>query len=384
MKISINLFICTIFVLLEMNFESILNDLLGIPRALLNCLNYYLSGEGLEKLKSIPKMIKSYNIEQIVFIGHSYNYFASSIAYYLINSFVFSSRQNLQDQRKINCMIEEIDEFLGYYNYNLKKSKSIFVFISQSGNSVQIQEGIKKLREAEIPEQNIWGVCNNSDSFLAKNVLSDYFFPINSGKEEVIGTKSYINCILVLNLISRFILGDTTINTRFEEEIRQLIFEIKFYGQDVEFHTRELVKFLGDDFSFLYFISKGASLSTAFQAAQSCTAYTRTFAEGISMGLFLHGPFQIVDDTFRCVLIVGDDSSVESTLELMDLITKKIGKGKVILINNSRKLSSMGRANENIYVFEHTITNPYLAPMFEIIVIQYLLLEQAKKRGVIL
>jgi hypothetical protein len=47
-----------------MNFESIRNDLLGIPKALLNCLNYYLSSEGLEKLKSIPKMIKSYNIEQ--------------------------------------------------------------------------------------------------------------------------------------------------------------------------------------------------------------------------------------------------------------------------------------------------------------------------------
>lgn len=367
-----------------MNFESIRNDLLGIPKALLNCLNYYLSSEGLEKLKSIPKMIKSYNIEQILFIGHSYNYFASLIAYYFINSFVLSTRQKPQDQKKINCKIEEIDDFLGYFNYNLKNSNIVFVFISQSGNSIQVQEGIKKLKEKEIPPQNIWGISNNSDSFLAKCVLPEYFFPINSGKEEVIGTKSYINSILVLNLVSRFILGESSICSKLEEEIRQLVFEIKFYGQDVEFHTRELVKFLGDDFNFLYFISKGASLSTAYQAAQSCTAYTRTFSEGISMGLFLHGPFQIVDDTFRCVLVIGDDTSIESTIDLMDLITKKIGKGKVILINNSRKLSSMGRANENIYVFEHTITNPYLAPMFEIIVIQYLLLEQAKKRGVIL
>ncbi len=240
------------------------------------------------------------------------------------------------------------------------------------------------MKEKEIPPQNIWGISNNSDSFLAKCLHPEYFFPINSGQEEVIGTKSYINSILVLNLVSRFILGESSICSKLEEEIRQLVFEIKFYGQDVEFHTRELVKFLGDDFNFLYFISKGASLSTAYQAAQSCTAYTRTFSEGISMGLFLHGPFQIVDDTFRCVLVIGDDTSIESTIDLMDLITKKIGKGKVILINNSRKLSSMGRANENIYVFEHTITNPYLAPMFEIIVIQYLLLEQAKKRGVIL
>jgi glutamine---fructose-6-phosphate transaminase (isomerizing) len=366
-----------------MNSESILNNLLGIPNALLNCLKFYLSEEGIKKLNTISNSKNTLNAETIIFIGHSYNYFASLVSYYYINSLMQFSKKENQNSLSFNCVIEEIDEFLTYYNFQLNNLKTIFVFVSQSGDSIQIKDGFQKLLNNNIKLENIFSVGSNSESYIAKNLLPDHFLPIISGKEEVIGTKSYVNTIFTLYLISKVLVGEVPISSKLEDEVRQLIFEMKFYGEDSEFHTKALVKFLGDDFKFLYFISKGASLSTAYQAAQSCTAYTRTFAEGISLGLFVHGPFQIVDDKFRCLLIIGDDTSIEDTIEVMDLITKKIGKGKVILINNNRKLSSLGRANENIYVFEHTTTNPYLAPIFEIIVIQYLLLEQAKKRGVI-
>ena len=168
-----------------------------------------------------------------------------------------------------------------------------------------------------------------------------------------------------------------------EDDIRQLIFEIKFYGQDWDYHVSSLNDFLGTDYNFLYFISKGASLSTAYQAALISKTNIRIFAEGINIGLFLHGPFQIVDENFRCILIIGDETNFDDTVRLIKLVSSQLGSGKVILINNSRQLSSLGRANENVWVFEHTTTNTYLAPIFEIIVLQFLVLDQALRRGVI-
>ena len=168
-----------------------------------------------------------------------------------------------------------------------------------------------------------------------------------------------------------------------EDDIRQLIFEIKFYGQDWDYHVSSLNDFLGTDYKFLYFISKGASLSTAYQAALISKTNIRIFAEGINIGLFLHGPFQIVDENFRCILIIGDETNFDDTVRLIKLVSSQLGSGKVILINNSRQLSSLGRANENVWVFEHTTTNTYLAPIFEIIVLQFLVLDQALRRGVI-
>ena len=124
----------------------------------------------------------------------------------------------------------------------------------------------------------------------------------------------------------------------------------------------------------MFFISKGASLSSAYQGSLNFKAYTRTFCVAISSGLFIHGPFLIVDETFRCILILGE--------RLIDLITKK-GSGKMILLNNSRRISSVGRSNKNIFVFEHTTENTYLAPIFEIIVLQFLIFQIAKLQGVI-
>ncbi len=55
-----------------MKFDLILDDLLSIPKALLNCLRYYLSEEGRNKLEEIKRYIQESKIKRIVFIGHAY------------------------------------------------------------------------------------------------------------------------------------------------------------------------------------------------------------------------------------------------------------------------------------------------------------------------
>ena len=54
-----------------------------------------------------------------------------------------------------------------------------------------------------------------------------------------------------------------------------------------------------------------------------------------------------------------------------------------MLINNSRALSALARGNKQVWVFEHTIKTPYLAPIFEYLVILYLILDLSLRKGVI-
>jgi glucosamine 6-phosphate synthetase-like amidotransferase/phosphosugar isomerase protein len=359
-----------------------LEDLLSIPKAMLAALKYYLSSEGSDHLDRIRTIVQTEEIDRIVFVGHSHNYYASFIPFYFINS-RYQPRFDPRTGKNIkkDCLILESDEFCSEYDPKHLSNKTIFVLISMSGASPQIRESYEKLFSLRIKSQHIWTVTNQADSFLGKHTYLT--FPVCAGSEEMLGTKTYVNTMLVLYLIARAFMGQKSITNSIEDEIRQLIFEIKFYGQDWEDHTKNLTEFLGKDYEFLYFIAKGSSLASAYQAALFSKTYTRTFAEGISMGLFMHGPFQIVDDSFRCVLIIGDEYSVEETKRLMDIITRRLGAGKLILVNNSRQLSALGRSNPNIFVFEHTAKNVNLAPIFEIIVLQFLILQTAKYRGVI-
>ena len=359
-----------------MSYDSILTDLLGVHVALRNCLKHYLSQEGKQQLKLVREFIQNSSIKRVIFIGHSYNYFASMIPFRYLNS---RYQSQVVDSRKI-CIRYEIDEFLSYFNPRRSDSETLFIFISRSGESTQILQGIKKLKGI-IKNENIWGVTNNLESYLGKNC--HYTFPIISEIEELMGTGTTVNTMFVLYILSRSLNGKEGIPPNREEQIRNLIFEMKFYSDDWERHTKNLMDFLGKDFNYLYFISTGASLSTAQQASLYCKAFARTYGEAISLGLFLHGPFQIIDETFRCVLIIGDETSLNDVLRLINLITERLGSGKVILINNSRRLSSLGRANEHVFVFEHATENSSLAPLFEIIVLQYLFLHRAKQLGVI-
>jgi glucosamine 6-phosphate synthetase-like amidotransferase/phosphosugar isomerase protein len=366
-----------------MSYLSVVEDLIQIPKALSSCLRHYLSEEGMERFKKAQQILSKNKFNRIIFLGHSYNYFASMIPFFYLNSRYRCEFDAItQNFNKKECLNIEIDEFR--YDLTMKSylQESIFVLVTRSGQSPQILKGYEKLREANIPSEQIWTITNNEQSFISQNC--PIVFPLHAGEEQIIGTKSYVNTILVSYIIARLFWGEDPLPPKLEDEIRQLIFEIKFYGQDWEYHTKNLTEFIGQDYQFLYFISKGCSMASAHLSALFSKTYNRTFGEGISIGLFLHGPFQIVDDTFRCVLITGDETSVEETIKLMELITKKIGTGKLISINNSRNLSALGRGNPNVFVFEHTTKNTYLAPIFEIIVLQFLILQMAKKKGIII
>jgi hypothetical protein len=97
---------------------------------------------------------------------------------------------------------------------------------------------------------------------------------------------------------------------------------------------------------------------------------------------FRFGPLQMAYPSFRAIIISGSRflaNEPTEILQLVDAITSKIGRGKVVVIKNSREIAATVRANHLVFVFEHTTVNQYVAPIFEYGVLLFTILKLAQK-----
>ncbi|MHA1729037.1 MAG: hypothetical protein ACTSWY_09920, partial [Promethearchaeota archaeon] len=153
-----------------------------------------------------------------------------------------------------------------------------------------------------------------------------------------------------------------------------------------------ILNFFGTDFDFIYYISKGASLSSAYNAALAGKSFGHLYAEGLSLGLFFHGPFQVADKNFRFILIMGDNAGDPNITHdelllprLINRITEKLGSKKVLLLSNNSKLSSEMKNNPNVYIVDFKCGKSALSPIFEMFILHLINLEIAEKKlGILL
>jgi len=355
-----------------MEFNEILNDLLGEPVAMRQCLKYYSYEEGKTKLDKIKNDFKAGNFNHIIFIGVGSFYYVLNVPYYMLNS-------NL-NSKGIFCEMHEGAEFLNFMLPRKQMPRTLVIIVSRTGESKTLQEIVTKLVALEFGKENIWAMVNTEDSYLAQHC--QHVLPLRAGDEVIRFSKTFIHAILVLYFVCRAILDTTPINNEVTQEIRNLIFEIELYESQWQLNTDYIVNFIGEHFRFLFLASRGASQATSLQASLTCNEYAHIIAEATTIDMFRFGPLQMVDPSFRAIIISGSRflaNEPSEILSLVDAITSKIGRGKVVVITNSRDIAAKVRANPLVFVFEHTTINPYLAPIFEIVVIQFLILKIAQK-----
>jgi glucosamine 6-phosphate synthetase-like amidotransferase/phosphosugar isomerase protein len=232
----------------------------------------------------------------------------------------------------------------------------------------------------------IWLVTNEPELELAQK--SGIVFPIHVDKETIPGTKSFQNEVFVLYLISQLLLKKDPLSDRLYSQVRNLIQSMQKYWSNREKNTPEIIDHLGADLQFLYLISKGTSLSTVYEAAASAKSYASLFAEGIPFGLFFHGPFQIADASFRCVLIIDNNYNEQINLLIQGLINQITSRlGQTLLITTNKKLSiALASADDkkSVYSLNFECDIPALTPIFEMFVLHQIFLEISRIRGLVL
>lgn len=323
------------------------------PQALTKTLNFYTKGKGEAVLSKIAKVFNEHKFEQIVFTGMGSSNFISCGAVTLFNSL------------NIKSFCINSSELL-HYNFSVLTSKTLLVCFSQSGESFEIREILKKL-----PEQVFCiGITNEEESTLAKQ--SNIALLTRAGREEMTSTKTYVTGTLVA-----FIFGWSVAKQWNSDKVAQIEAHIKSFESVLNSHKnwlQESLDFLGE-LPALQVIARGASYSTALQSGLMFKEAIKVAASGILGGEFRHGPMEMVQKGFKCILFAPQGKTYAQSIKMANDIADN--GGKVLLITNADSKI----ANNNVYTIVIEEQDEFLFSIQSIIPIQLFIDEFAKQRG---
>jgi glucosamine 6-phosphate synthetase-like amidotransferase/phosphosugar isomerase protein len=361
-------------------YEDIREEFLSLPESLEKCIENYFYKEGKELIHHIQEILSKLQFSHVIFIGNTFNFFASEIPKYLLmndNESVSFTWQNV-----------EVTEFYDYFLPKERDLSTLYIFISKSGKSRLLKKIIEQLHILNIDPNLIWLVTNN-----IKSPISSYcgvILPIYVDSEIVLSSKSFPHTIVVLYFISQILLGKDPISKDIHNKIMNFISELKEYRKIEPVQTKALVNFLGEDFKIVYLISRDpVSEASSKLLALNANSFIGSMCEGISLGLFFHGPFQIferkqINSKIKCVLIGAfeqGETEKETLPRLIELILQRAGS-MAIICNNSQLIKKFqDEPKISVVNFESYFTP--LAPIFQSFILSTALLRISLNKGLI-
>lgn len=333
--------------------NKFLTEILEQPDALEKTLNYYLNLEGKDAVEKVKEIFNKKEFEQLIFTGMGSSYFTSYAA------------SNLFSSLGINSFVINSSELL-HYHISLLEKKTLLICFSQSGESFEVKELLKKLPSSVF----CVGITNEEISTLAKK--ANITLLSKAGREDMTSTKTYVSTTLVSFILGWSLSGnwdDDKINS-----IKNLIANFKTSLQNYNFRIKDALEFLGE-LPALQIIARGPSYSTALQSGLMFKEAARVAASGILGGEFRHGPMEMVQEGFKSILFAPNGKTVDQSIKMAKDIAD-FG-GKVLLITNTKpKLS-----NKNILILTINEQDEFLFSIQSIIPVQLFINYFAEAKG---
>lgn len=324
------------------------------PSALKRCIASLSSKNSEEIYTNISSSLKNGKFKQVIFTGMGSSYFvsqaaASILASYKITSFAINSAELL------------------HYQYPIIDGRTLLVCISQSGESYEVVELLKKIKSSPV----VVGMTNDENSFLAHHC--QFCLQCRAGEEKMTSTKSFITTYLAAYVLS-LRLAEKSIDWKELSKVHASLDAILNESID---RAGEYVKFLGEA-NFIQVIARGTDLATASQTALMLMEATKTSSSAMLGAEFRHGPLEVVDKKF--ISIIYSHSCSETHAQIWHLINDILNfGGKVILITDKKTKVE----NKNILQIEVECGNPDLFLIPSIIPSQILVNEYAGKKGIV-
>jgi len=354
--------------------NKFLTEIKSQPQALRDTLNYILN-EGKSQFLIVKDFIKKGGINKLIFTGMGSSFISTYLPYYILN------------QYGITTEIRDSGEFL--FNLFPEKKQKIFsntaiVIISQSGESGEIRELLRKINSIEDTPLTI-GITNDPNSYLAS--MTELQILMNFDKETSVTSKSYVCTLLLLYVMAKTIIGEFFMQENEHEDIEELVNEIDSLISNKDRLDKiwnDLVNFFGHDISFIEILSRGSSMVTAHQAALSCKEILKVYSEASSISIFRHGAIECLNDDTNIILITADEKNLQLSNKFLDHLINKWKFNKILHITNQdfdKTLEEMHN-NSKVFVYKHNVKETHLAPIMEVVIIQLLFYQIAEKRGI--
>ena len=333
--------------IMPMKMSRLTHNILAQPDSLSRVLQQQC-GEGLTSLLLAASLLRSGKRVLITGIGASM--FASIPLEYFLCSM------------GIDAVTIEAAELLHYRHDAFRDA--VAVVVSRSGESIEIAKLLSILKG----RQPIIGITNEPASVLSQE--ADVNLHIGSLPDEMVAIQTYTGTLLTLHLLASAV---TNTLDAAKDEIEALRPD---FSQLIATNLDELEAW--DAFleagSPLYLLARGPSYASALEGALLFNEVAKAPAVGMPAASFRHGPVELVDHNFRGLIFAPQGRTRDLNIALgRDLA--RFG-GLVRVIGPSQE-SLPGMQWCNIQPVPET-----LAPLFEIVPIQFAALRMAQLRGI--
>ncbi|ASG68469.1 glutamine--fructose-6-phosphate aminotransferase [isomerizing] [Francisella halioticida] len=247
----------------------------------------------------------------IVACGTSYN--AGMTAKYWIEKYA-----------KISCSVEIASELR--YRDNVVVDGSLFVSISQSGETADTLESLRKSKKQAYAGSMC--ICNVPNSSLVRE--SDVAFMTKAGVEiGVASTKAFTTQLIVLAI---FTLAMAKLRRSLSDvEVKKYIQELKNARASVmgalklDPEIDEISEYFSDK-EHTIFLGRGLYFPIAVEGALKLKEISYIHAEAYPSGELKHGPLALVDKNMPIVAVVPNDELLDKTLSNLQEVHARGGK----------------------------------------------------------
>jgi len=216
----------------------------------------------------------------------------------------------LEDIAKISSSVEIASEYR--YRNSITPDKTLFVTISQSGETADTLEALKnaKLKNPGCPTLTI---CNSPESSLTRE--SDLVFLTHAGPEiGVASTKAFTTQLVSLGLLTSVMAKVKNTITKQQEEIIAnglnrlpgLIEDALTHEADIE----EIAKEFEGKFNAL-FLGRGTMYAVAMEGALKLKEISYIHSEAFPAGELKHGPIALIDENTPVIVVAPKDELLE-------------------------------------------------------------------------
>ena len=296
-------------------------------------------------------------ISEIVFVACGTSYHASLVGKYVL--------EKLAD---IPVRVEYASEF----NYHdLPLSRSLVVGITQSGETADTLEALRKAKKKGARTLAITNVLGSSVTRIADHVLYTRAGPEIS----VCATKTFIAQLMVLYVIA------AKLSAMPRSEIEEFVTNLRMLPEKVQkiLDNEDEIRKIGEElanYENMMYIGRGIGYPVALEGALKMKEISYIHAEGYPAGELKHGPFALLGKDMPVIACVVMDNTYD--IMLSNIKEVKARESLVIAVADER--------DEEVEKFvDHVIgtpsVDPILTPVTYSVALQLLAYYTARKRG---
>ena len=216
-----------------------------------------------------------------------------------------------------------------------KKGKTVFVLISQSGETRDLYLSLEIAKKHDI---KTIGIINVVGSLISREVTCGIY--CNAGREiGVASTKSFTSQVICTILLIIWFSQNQNINEKLRKELILDLKNLQNDFNDTLNDLKEIIKSISNewkDYKNMFILGKGIDEWIAKEGSLKIKEISYIHSEGYSASSLKHGPFALLDKNFPTIILNCDNDYDSKIINCVEEVRSR--NSPVILITNNKDI----------------------------------------------